>query len=70
MMNVLAFLVAVVLLWLIVKPAGKGWRLFLAMCLAALISGCSSTSKQFGMSPCACIFTPLNTGNFGGETIA
>jgi len=70
MMKIFAFLPAVLLLWLVVKLARKGWRLFLALCLAALISGCAGTSNKIDKSPCACDFKPLNMGNFRGEANA
>jgi len=69
-MKVLALLPAVLLLWLTPRLVRKGWHLFVALCFAALISGCASTSSQFDKSPCACNFTPLNTGNFRGEANA
>jgi len=70
MMKVFALLPALPMLWLMAKLARKGWRLFVALCFAALISGCAGTSNQFDKSPCACDFMPPNMGNFRGEANA
>jgi len=42
-----------------------GWKVFLFLLplfLAAMISGCASSSSHFDKSPCACDFRPLNQG--------
>lgn len=65
-MKILAFLPLLLFLPM-VALARKGWRLFLVLVLAALITGCASNSNKFDKSPCACEFERLNTGTDGGK---
>jgi hypothetical protein len=65
-MKILAFLPLLLSLPMVVL-ARKGWRLFLVLVLAALITGCASNSNKFDKSPCACEFELLNTGTDGGK---
>ena len=56
--------------WVPLWMMKKGGRLFMMLVLAALLSGCASTSNKFDKSPCACDFKPLNTGNEGSNVHA
>ncbi len=66
-MKIFAILPALLLLWPLYKIVQKGWRVWVVLFFAALITGCASTSNKFDKSPCACDFTPLNTGNYGSN---
>jgi hypothetical protein len=65
-MKALALLPVLLLSWPTFWLFKKGWRLFITLFFAALISGCVSTSNTSDRSPCACSFESLNTGNFRG----
>lgn len=62
-----AFLPGLLLLLAMPKLIKKIWRVLVALVLATLIGGCASSSNKFEVSPCACQFQPLNTGNSGGN---
>lgn len=62
-----AFLPGLLMLWWMPKLIKKVWRVLVALVLAAFITGCASTSNKFDVSPCACQFQPLNTGNLGAH---
>lgn len=64
-MRVLDFLLSLFMLWLVLKMIRKGWRVFVALFLASLISGCASSSNGFDKSPCACDFEILETSSQG-----
>ncbi len=66
-MKVFAFLLEVILFWLLLRIAQKGWRLFAVLFFAAFITGCVGTSKKFDKSPCACDFENINTVNYRSE---
>ncbi|CCF70653.1 hypothetical protein CAI18_12385 [Xanthomonas citri pv. punicae] len=65
-----ALLPGLILFWPLLKVVQKGWRLFAMLFLAALITGCASTSNKFDKSPCACDFKNINTGNYGSKVDA
>lgn len=64
-MKSLELLSSFFMLWILLKVIRKGWRVFLALFFASLISGCASSSKSFEKSPCACNFELLGTSNQG-----
>lgn len=69
-MKILAVLPTLVLLWPMAKLAKKRWRLLAVLVTVSLIGGCANSSSKFDKSPCACKFTPINTGNYGSKTHA
>ncbi len=66
-MKIFALLPAVLLTWLLLKLAKRGWKLLAVLFLMALVGGCASTSNKFDKSPCACEFKSLNTGSYGSK---
>jgi hypothetical protein len=66
-MKILALLPALVLLWAMAKLANKGWRVLAVLVAVSLIGGCANSSNKFDKSPCACEFTPINTGDYGSR---
>lgn len=58
-MKSLEFLSSIFILWLLIKVIRKGWRVFIALFFASMISGCASSSKSVEKSPCACNFESL-----------
>lgn len=67
-MEIAAFLLPLfILIWPLWWLARKLWRAFALLFLAALISGCASTSNKFDKSPCACDFELLDTANQAGQ---
>jgi hypothetical protein len=64
-MKILEFLPSLFMLWLVIKVIRKGWRVFLALLFASIISGCASSSNSFDKSPCACNFESLGSSSQG-----
>ena len=56
--------------WVPLWMMKKGGRVLAMLVVAALLSGCASTSNKFDKSPCACDFKPLNTGHYGSDADA